>query len=163
LWVTWALVISGLAAQAQGNQFNTNGNILISDQFNNRVIEVNPDNHKIVWHFGTGSNTPGPDTIIGVNDAQRIGDFILMARTGSHATVTGDPGTRPAMDRRQRPKTTGRSGELDHSARGSNSGPAGRPFLPALRWRGMPGTQLAINRLNRLAGSKGGYESQKIL
>lgn len=82
LWVTWALVFGGLAAQAQGNQFNTNGNILISDQFNNRVIEVNPNNHKIVWHFGTGSNKPGPDTVIGVNDAQRFGDFTLIAGTG---------------------------------------------------------------------------------
>jgi len=90
LWVSWVLVISGLAAQAQGNQFNTNGNILISDQFNNRVIEVNPDNHKIVWHFGTGSNKPGPDTIIGVNDAQRIGDFTLMAGTGIPPGGTAD-------------------------------------------------------------------------
>jgi hypothetical protein len=48
LWVAWILVFSSLAAQAQGNQFNvgTNGNILISDQFNNRVIEVNPNDHK---------------------------------------------------------------------------------------------------------------------
>jgi hypothetical protein len=82
LCVIWVLVLAGLAAQGQGNHFNTNGNILISDQFNNRVIEVNPNNHKIVWHFGTGSNKPGPRTIVGVNDAQRIGDFTLMAGTG---------------------------------------------------------------------------------
>ena len=82
LWVAWVLVFGGLAAQAQGNQFNTNGNILISDQFNNRVIEVNPDNHNIVWQFGTGSNKPGPQTVVGVNDAQRIGDFTLIAGTG---------------------------------------------------------------------------------
>jgi outer membrane protein assembly factor BamB len=82
LWVPWVLILTGLAAQAQGNQFNTNGNILISDQFNNRVIEVNPNNHKVVWRFGTGSNRPGPDTVVGVNDAQRIGDFTLIAGTG---------------------------------------------------------------------------------
>jgi outer membrane protein assembly factor BamB len=81
LWVAWILVFSGLVAQAQGNQFNTNGNILISDQFNNRVIEVNPNNHN-VWRFGTGSDKPGPNTIVGVNDAQRIGDVTLMAGTG---------------------------------------------------------------------------------
>jgi hypothetical protein len=33
------------------NQFNRKGNILIADQFNNRVIEVSPDG-QIVWHFG---------------------------------------------------------------------------------------------------------------
>jgi len=78
----WICVFGGLAAHAQGNQFNTNGNILISDQFNNRVIEVNPNNHKIVWHFGTGSDKAGAKTIVGVNDAQRIGDFTLMTGTG---------------------------------------------------------------------------------
>jgi hypothetical protein len=28
---------------------NTRGNVLISDQFNNHVIEVNPENHRAVW------------------------------------------------------------------------------------------------------------------
>ena len=37
----------------QGNGFNTKGNVLIADQFNNRVIEVNPLNHQIVWQFET--------------------------------------------------------------------------------------------------------------
>ncbi len=82
LCVAWLLVCCELAAPAQGNAFNSNGNILIADQFNNRVIEVNPETHKIVWRFGTGSNQPGPHTIIGTNDAQRIGDFTLMAGTG---------------------------------------------------------------------------------
>jgi hypothetical protein len=40
----------------QGNGFNTKGNVLIADQFNNRVIEVNPLNHQIVWQFGNGSS-----------------------------------------------------------------------------------------------------------
>ena len=46
------VVASALAAHAQGNHFNTRGNILISDQYNNRLLEVNPMNHKVVWHFG---------------------------------------------------------------------------------------------------------------
>jgi len=73
---------SALGAQAQGNHFNTRGNILISDQYNNRVIEVNPNNHHIVWHFGNGSSVAGPHSVVGVNDAQRIGPFTLVAGTG---------------------------------------------------------------------------------
>jgi hypothetical protein len=51
---SWACIgflvfASSLSLFAQGDRFNTPGNILISDQFNNRVIEVNPRNHKIVW------------------------------------------------------------------------------------------------------------------
>ncbi|WP_266169381.1 hypothetical protein [Dyella subtropica] len=66
-----------------------NGNVLIADQFNNRVIEVNRSTHGIVWSFGTGSDIPGPHTIIGVNDAERIGPLTLMSGTG---TPPGFPG-----------------------------------------------------------------------
>src|ERR1700688_1019096 len=73
---------SSLSLFAQGDHFNAAGNILISDQFNNRVIEVNPNNHKIVWHFGNQSSVAGPHSVVGVNDAQRVGPFTLIAGTG---------------------------------------------------------------------------------
>jgi len=76
-------------AQAQGNHFNTDGNIVIADQFNNRVIEVNPKNHKIVWHFGNGSNVAGRHSVVAPNDAERIGWFTLIAGTGSPAGSDG--------------------------------------------------------------------------
>src|SRR6266568_6691542 len=65
--------------------FNTPGNVLISDQFNNRAIEVNRQK-QIVWSFGSGDPTlcnPGPGAIIGLNDAERLsGGLILLAGTG---------------------------------------------------------------------------------
>jgi hypothetical protein len=81
-WVAALVAASALFAQAQGNHFNTPGNILISDQYNNRVLEVNPDNHKVVWHFGNGSWVAGPHSVVGVNDAQRVGSITLVAGTG---------------------------------------------------------------------------------
>jgi hypothetical protein len=81
LSVATLLLCCGLA-QAQGNHFNTRGNVLIADQLNNRVIEVNPDNHEIVWQFGDGSSVPGPHSVVGTNDAQRVGPFTLVAGTG---------------------------------------------------------------------------------
>lgn len=72
-------------ALAQGNQFNTPGNILISDQFNNRVLEINPANHKVVWRFGNGSSVAGPHSVVAVNDAQRVGPLTLIAGTGAPA------------------------------------------------------------------------------
>jgi hypothetical protein len=77
-----SFVVCALPVSAQGNHFNTRGNILISDQYNNRVIEVNPDNHKVVWHFGNGSSVAGPHSVVGVNDAQRVGFLTLIAGTG---------------------------------------------------------------------------------
>src|SRR5258708_4940840 len=72
-----------LASGSSG--FNQAGNVLISDQFNNRVIEVDR-NQNIVWSFGSGKSTlcnPGPGAIIGLNDAERLSEGLtLLAGTG---------------------------------------------------------------------------------
>jgi hypothetical protein len=66
--------------------FNEPGNILIADQFNNRVIETDPDGN-ILWSYGLGPNVFSDKTIVGVNDAERVGPFTLMAGTGTPAGV----------------------------------------------------------------------------
>jgi hypothetical protein len=67
-------------------EFNERGNILIADQFNNRVIEISPDGD-IVWSYGLGPNDFTDKTIVGCNDAQRVGPLTLMAGTGIPAGV----------------------------------------------------------------------------
>src|ERR1035441_3669519 len=52
--------------------FNQDGNLLIADQFNNRVIEADKSGH-IVWSYGLGPNDFSSNSVIGVNDAQQIG------------------------------------------------------------------------------------------
>ena len=75
------LLTACLAAMSQDSEFNERGNYLIADQFNNRVIEV--DRHgNVVWQFGLGPADFSPASIIGTNDAQRVGDLTLMAGTG---------------------------------------------------------------------------------
>jgi hypothetical protein len=76
-------------ASAQGG-FNSAGNILISDQFNNRIIELNPTTQKIVWHFGNGSSKAGPHSVVAPNDAQRVGSLTLIS--GSGAPQGSEPG-----------------------------------------------------------------------
>jgi hypothetical protein len=74
-----------MAAASAWAGFNAPGNILICDQFNNRVIEVD-SNHKIVWHFGNGSGIPGPHSVVAPNDARRLaGGFTLITGTGAPA------------------------------------------------------------------------------
>jgi hypothetical protein len=83
-----AVAILGAAVTASakdvipGRGFNRPGNITIADQFNNRVIEIEPKGN-IVWSFGLGPNDFSPQSIIGCNDAQRVGPFTLMAGTGT--------------------------------------------------------------------------------
>lgn len=74
-------------AHASGNSgFNNPGNVLISDQFNNRVIEVDRSKN-IAWSFGTGDPNdcaPGPGHIIAPNDAERLADGLtLIPGTGT--------------------------------------------------------------------------------
>ena len=61
--------------------FNQPGNILITDQFNNRVIEIDPAGN-IVWHFGNGPGDTSANAIAGTNDAERVGTLTLMSGTG---------------------------------------------------------------------------------
>src|SRR5437660_88583 len=81
-----------LSAAAQAADFNEAGNIVIADQFNNRVIEIDPRTHAIVWHFGNGSDKPGPHSIVGTNDAERFGSFTLISGTGVPAASPPLPG-----------------------------------------------------------------------
>jgi hypothetical protein len=69
-----------------------NQHLLISDQFNNRVIEVDSKTHKVLWGFGDGSDTPGPHSVVGVNDAERFGPFTLISGTGIPPSSPALPG-----------------------------------------------------------------------
>jgi len=81
----FAIAIAANAENAQlKSNFNQPGNILIADQFNNRVIEADKSGH-IVWSFGLGSNDFSSNSIIGVNDAERVGTYTLMAGMGAPA------------------------------------------------------------------------------
>ena len=89
------LVLSSHRAFATSSGFNSPGNVLITDQFNNRVIEVD-QNKNIVWSFGSNDSdlcNPGPGAIIGTNGAERLsGGLTVMAGTGiPPMTVPGLP------------------------------------------------------------------------
>ena len=76
---TGSLVIAG--EDDHVGTFNRPGNILITDQFNNRVIEIDKAGN-IVWQFGGGPDNITASALIGTNDAERVGDLTLMAGTG---------------------------------------------------------------------------------
>jgi hypothetical protein len=82
---------AGTAGAAPRLAFNTPGNVLIADQFNNRVIELSRAGN-VVWHFGTGSFVAGPHSVVAPNDAQRVpGNRTLIAGTGAPAGAPGYP------------------------------------------------------------------------
>lgn len=85
--IAFSALFAGTLAFADKG-FNEHGNILIADQFNNRVIEVDRRGN-IVWSFGLGPSDVSAASIVGVNDAERIGNKTLMAGTGA------PPGTEP--------------------------------------------------------------------
>jgi hypothetical protein len=75
---------AGRVLADEAGEFNQPNNYLIADQFNNRVIEVDPSGN-IVWQFGLGPKDFSAASIIGCNDAQRVGHLTLMAGTGTPA------------------------------------------------------------------------------
>jgi outer membrane protein assembly factor BamB len=68
------------------------GNVLIADQYNNRVIEVTRQGD-IVWSFGDGSSVPGPTSIVAPNDAERLpnGETLMSATGAPPGTEIGCP------------------------------------------------------------------------
>src|SRR5260370_6882109 len=83
-----AILLSVTVSKGRSSsKFNQPGNILITDQFNNRVIEIDPSGN-IVWQFGSGPGNITPSATIGTNDAERVGDLTLMAGTGIPAGST---------------------------------------------------------------------------
>src|SRR2546430_16308932 len=80
------------AAGAAAADFNDRGNIVIADQFNNRVIEIDPHTHAIVWQFGNGSDRTGPPSIVGMNDAERFGPPTLISGNGLPPARPPPPG-----------------------------------------------------------------------
>jgi hypothetical protein len=81
LTIGCALTLASPSVKSDHDDFNRKGNILISDQFNNRVIEIKRSG-EIIWQFGLGPNDDSENSIVGVNDAQRVGELTLMAGTG---------------------------------------------------------------------------------
>jgi hypothetical protein len=79
---------TAVAAGAGPAAFNTPGNTLISDQFNNRVIEVDTKGN-IVWSWGLGPTDVTAKSAVGVNDALRVGTMTLISGTSA------PPGTEP--------------------------------------------------------------------
>ena len=88
LLIGGVILLSGTVSKGQSSsEFNRPGNILITDQFNNRVIEIDPAGN-IVWQFGNGPGDTSANAIVGTNDAERVGNFTLMSGTGIPAGAT---------------------------------------------------------------------------
>jgi outer membrane protein assembly factor BamB len=94
-----ALFVNPLHAGTKKDKFNQPGDILISDQYNNRVIEITPSGD-IVWSFGNGpADLTSGRSPVGVNDAQRVGQNTLIAGT-SNPGGFGECNPGPCVDDR---------------------------------------------------------------
>lgn len=85
-----ALIVQGsllsmlclLAGAAHSWDSDEKDHLLIADQFNNRIVEIDRSTHEVVWHFGDGSDVPGPHSVVGPNDAERFGHLTLISGSG---------------------------------------------------------------------------------
>jgi len=75
---------SGAAAVAVNPAVDMpSAHLVIADQFNNRVLEIDREGN-VVWTFGDGSSVPGPHSVVGPNDVERLPDgSTLISGTGA--------------------------------------------------------------------------------
>lgn len=75
--IVWSYhVTSGPGELRHASSINRlpNGNFLVSDDHNNRVVVIDPVTHRIVWQYGTtGVPGSGPDHLMGNTDAKAVG------------------------------------------------------------------------------------------
>lgn len=90
---------SGPSAVMRGDGFNGKGDILIADQWNNRIVEVDRHHH-VVWQFGDESAVAGPKSVVGPNDVERYGDLTLIAGTGLPSGTIPACSRKPCQDNR---------------------------------------------------------------
>src|SRR5271169_1390795 len=83
------LVPEQIVSQSPTADYHVRGDYMITDQFNNRIVEVH-HNHNVVWQFGNGSSVAGPKSVVAPNDAQIVGPLTLIAGTGA------PPGAEPS-------------------------------------------------------------------
>lgn len=76
--IVWSYdVLTGPGALNHASSINRlpNGNFLVSDDQNDRVVIINPTTHKIVWQYGTtGVSGSGPDQLVGNTDSKAVGE-----------------------------------------------------------------------------------------
>jgi outer membrane protein assembly factor BamB len=87
--LVFLLLIGGLVAWAPGAhaggrpRFNQKGNVLIVDQYNNRVIELDTNTQTIVWEYKESVTKHSvTNAIIGPRDAERVGALTLIVGGG---------------------------------------------------------------------------------
>jgi outer membrane protein assembly factor BamB len=93
--LVFLLLIGGLVAWATGAQagghprFNQKGNLLIVDQYNNRVIELDTNTQTIVWEYKESvAKHSVTNAIIGPRDAERVKNSTLIVCGGLPAGVS---------------------------------------------------------------------------
>src|SRR3972149_2315480 len=85
---TWAATLTNLwltvsvAAAGCGPRFNAKGNWLIADQYNNRVIELDPTTHTIVWEYAVSIHKAETNWLVGAVDAERVKSRTLIVAAG---------------------------------------------------------------------------------
>ncbi len=76
--IVWSYKVTagpGMLNHASSINRLPNGNFLVSDDQNHRVVVIDPALHRIVWQYGTtGVSGSGADQLVGNTDAKAVGE-----------------------------------------------------------------------------------------
>ena len=90
------LLLAGLlsagptAYGASKPRFDARGNLIIVDQYNNRIIEMEPNTRTIVWEYTGSVSKTGTNLLVGPRDAERFRGRTLIVAGGLPAGVNSN-------------------------------------------------------------------------
>jgi hypothetical protein len=82
--------VAPVAHAASKPRFNARGNIVIVDRYNNRLIELDPETHTIVWEYDHSDAKSGTEWLVGPCDAERFRSRTLIVAAGLPPGVNSD-------------------------------------------------------------------------
>ena len=71
-------------------RFDARGNVIIVDQYNNRIIEVEPITHTVVWEYDGSATKSQTVPLVGPRDAERFHGRTLIVAGGLPPGVNSD-------------------------------------------------------------------------
>src|SRR5579862_5389467 len=93
LVLTSLLLMAAAAYASSKPRFNARGNLLITDRYNNRVIEIDTNTQTIVWQYDMSVRRSVTNLIVGPCDAERVHSQTLIVGGGLPAGAsTNYPG-----------------------------------------------------------------------
>ena len=84
-----SLLLTVVAVHAKSKpRYDARGNVIIVDQYNNRVLEIEPITRMVVWDYEVSATKSETNWLVGPRDAERFAGRTLIVAGGLPAGIS---------------------------------------------------------------------------